>query len=145
MIGELLETATTCWVGADTCGIRPLTTAFLDFATEFNGFTFMRSFEIETVNVPPDDEWLVVTMVVVDGEFTATGVELGMFTDGMVAVPVGAGLDMAGVGLDTIPMAGLDVIPMAGLIDVMDSKCRPSSISTESALFWPARRALGLR
>jgi hypothetical protein len=71
---------------------------------------------------------------VVDGEPIPTGVELGMFVDGM---DVDAGLDMAG--------AGLDMPPMPMLIAVMESKCRPSSISTESALFRPALRALGLR
>jgi hypothetical protein len=137
MVGVFFEIATTRGLAAVTCGIGSITTMFLDFTGEFSRFKVLRNFDIENVNAPPDDVWVMVTLVVVDGEFITTGVELGMFMDGMVVVPMGIGLDMAG--------AGLDIIPMPGLIEVMDSKCRPSSISTESVLFRPALRALGLR
>ena len=133
MVGLLLETTTTRGPGDATCGIAGLTTKCLDFGGESIGFMVMKRIGIVNPRVP-DDPWLavmfVVVVVVVDDEFVPTGVELGMLTDGM---EMGAGLDMAGAGLDMPPM------PMPMLIAVMASNCRPSSISTESALF---RRAL---
>jgi hypothetical protein len=136
MVGEWLETVTMRGLPGVTSCIGLPTTVFLALGS--NGCAFMRSFEIENANEPLDDVWLLmVTLVVVDGEFVMTGVELGVFMDGMVAGPMGIGVDMAG--------AGFDIIPMPALIEVMDSKCRPSSTSTESALFRPALRALGLR
>jgi hypothetical protein len=137
MVGVLLETTTTRWLGAGTCGIGSLTTKFLDFAGESIGFMVMKRIGILNPNVFPDAPRFMDTLIVVDGELVPTGVELGMFMDGMVAVPMGVGLDMAG--------AGFDIIPMPALIEVMDSRCRPSSISTESANFRPALGALGLR
>jgi hypothetical protein len=135
MVGEWLETATTCWLPGVTRCIGLLTTVLLALGS--SGFAFMRSFEAENANEPLDDVWLpMVTLVVVDDEFVTTGVELGVFMDGMATGPMGIGLDMAGAG---------DIIPMPALIEVMDSKCRPSSTSTESALFRPALRSLGLR
>jgi hypothetical protein len=134
MVGVLLETTTTRWLAVATCGIAGLTTTCLVFGGESIGFMVMKRIGILNPTVFPDDPRLELTFIVVDGEFMPTGVELDMLVDGM---EVGAGLDMAG--------AGLDMPPMPMLIAVMDSKCRPSSISTESALFRPALRALGLR
>jgi hypothetical protein len=134
MVGVLLETTTTRGLAAATCGIGGLTTTFLVFGGESIGFMVMKRDGIENPRIFPDDPRLELMFIVVDGEFIPTGVELGMFVDGM---EVGAGLDMAG--------AGLDMPPMPMLIAVIDSKCRPSSISTESALFRAALRALGRR
>ena len=129
MIGELLETTTTRGLAGVTCGVGLLIPELPEVTGGFISCKVIKLLGMANPNTFEDVDWLADTLVVIDVEFVTTGIEFGML--------MGAGLDMAG--------AGLDMLIMPELIEVMDSKCRPSSISTESALFRPALRALGLR
>jgi hypothetical protein len=129
MIGELLETTTARGLAGITCGVGLLIPKLPDVTGGFISCKTIRFAGIVNPNTFEDVDWLALTLVVIDVEFVTTGIEFGML--------MGIGLDIAG--------AGLDMLIMPELIAVIDSRCRPSSISTESALFRPALRALGLR
>jgi hypothetical protein len=136
MVGELLETATTRWLPGLTSENGSLTMMILD---EAGGFMVIKLLGI--VNVLPCEEAapLATTEVMPDSDdvvappFVAMVIPLDM--DGVLAIAMGAGLDMAGV----------DIIAMLALAEPMDSKCRPSSISTEIVAFLTPLRMLGLR
>ena len=75
---------------------------------------------------------VIGTLVTFVGKFDATGV--GFIVTGVGFIITGIGFIMAGIGF---VMTGIGFImpPMAGIPDVMESRFRPSSVSTVSETF----------